>query len=65
VQSAIQHVMEVAKARGKPVGVLSQAEADCRRYLDLGMTVVAVGMDVVLLRNASRDLCQRFKPDAR
>jgi 2-dehydro-3-deoxyglucarate aldolase len=65
VQSAIQHVLDVARSRGKPVGVLSGVEADCRRYLDLGMTVVAVGMDVVLLRNASRDLCQRFKPEAR
>ncbi|HTV22320.1 MAG TPA: 2-dehydro-3-deoxyglucarate aldolase [Polyangiaceae bacterium] len=65
VQSAIQHVLDVAQAHGKPVGVLSGVEAECRRYLDLGMTVVAVGMDVVLLRNASRDLCQRFKPESR
>jgi 2-dehydro-3-deoxyglucarate aldolase len=64
VQAAIAHVLSVAKAQGKPVGILSAQEADCRRYLDLGMTVVGVGLDVALLRNASRELCERFKPSA-
>jgi 2-dehydro-3-deoxyglucarate aldolase len=62
VQAAMAHVLSVAKAEHKPVGILSAQEADCRRYLDMGMTVVAVGLDVTLLRNASRDLCERFKP---
>jgi 2-dehydro-3-deoxyglucarate aldolase len=57
-------VLAAAKDAGKPVGILSGVEADCRRYLDLGMTVVAVGLDVVLLRNASRELRERFKPSA-
>jgi 2-dehydro-3-deoxyglucarate aldolase len=65
VQAAMTHVLGVAKAHGKAVGILSGVEADCRRYLDMGMTVVAVGMDVVLLRNASRELCERFKPSVR
>lgn len=60
VQEAMAHVLAAAKAAGKPVGILSTAEADCRRYLELGMTVVAVGLDVVLLRNASRELRERF-----
>jgi hypothetical protein len=29
----------------------------------MGMTVVAVGLDVVLLRDASRELRRRFNPD--
>jgi 2-dehydro-3-deoxyglucarate aldolase len=62
VQEAIAHVLAAAKAAGKPVGTLSTVEADCRKYLDLGMTVVAVGLDVVLLRNATRELRERFKP---
>jgi 2-dehydro-3-deoxyglucarate aldolase len=61
VQAAMRHVLERARAHGKPVGILSNVEEDARRYLDLGMTCVAVGMDVVLLRNASRSLCERFK----
>ena len=64
VQEAMGHVLAAAKDAGKPVGILSSVEADCRRYLDLGMTVVAVGLDVVLLRNASRELRERFKPSA-
>jgi 2-dehydro-3-deoxyglucarate aldolase len=62
VQEAMAHVLAVAKAAGKPVGILSTVEADVRRYLELGMTVVAVGLDVVLLRNASRELRERFAP---
>ena len=61
----LAHVLAVAKAAGKPVGILSTVEADIRRYLDLGMTVVAVGLDVVLLRNASRELRERFAPSPR
>jgi 2-dehydro-3-deoxyglucarate aldolase len=63
VQEAMGHVLGVARQHGKAVGILSGVEADCRRYLELGMTVVAVGLDVVLLRNASRDLLQRYKAE--
>jgi 2-dehydro-3-deoxyglucarate aldolase len=60
VQEAMQHVLGVARAHDKPVGILSGVEKDCQRYLELGLTCVAVGMDVVLLRNASRQLRERF-----
>ena len=63
VQAAMAHIVGAARAAGKPVGILSGNEADCRRYLEMGMTVVAVGLDVVLLRNASRELRQRYKAD--
>jgi 2-dehydro-3-deoxyglucarate aldolase len=63
VQAAMAHVLGVARDAGKPVGILSGNDADCRRYLDMGMTVVAVGLDVVLLRDASRELRRRFNPD--
>jgi 2-dehydro-3-deoxyglucarate aldolase len=61
VQRAMQHVLEVARAHGKPVGILSGVEEEAQRYLEMGMTCVAVGMDVVLLRNASRQLAERFR----
>lgn len=60
VQEAMRHVLDVAKAHGKPVGILSGVESECQRYLEMGMSCVAVGMDVVLLRNASRQLRERF-----
>jgi 2-dehydro-3-deoxyglucarate aldolase len=63
VQAAMAHVLGVGRDAGKPVGILSGNDADCRRYLDMGMTVVAVGLDVVLLRDASRELRRRFNPD--
>jgi 2-dehydro-3-deoxyglucarate aldolase len=62
VQRAMQHVVDVARVHDKPVGILSSTDEDIQRYLDMGMTCVAVGMDVVLLRNASRQLAERYKP---
>jgi 2-dehydro-3-deoxyglucarate aldolase len=61
VQAAMRRVLDCANARGKPVGILTGVEEEAQRYLEMGMTCVAVGMDVVLLRNASRQLCERFK----
>jgi 2-dehydro-3-deoxyglucarate aldolase len=64
VQRAMQRVVDVARVHDKPVGILSGVEEDTQRYLAMGMTCVAVGMDVVLLRNASRQLCERFQTRA-
>jgi 2-dehydro-3-deoxyglucarate aldolase len=61
VQRAMQRVLDAARAHGKPVGILSGVEEDTQRYLEMGMTCVAVGMDVALLRNASRQLCEHFQ----
>jgi 2-dehydro-3-deoxyglucarate aldolase len=61
VQDAIAQVLASAAAHNKPVGILSGVEKDAKRYLELGMSFVAVGMDVALLRNASRDLRKRFE----
>lgn len=61
VQRAIERVIAAASASGKASGILAPIEEDARRYLALGMTVVAVGGDVALLRNAAVDLSRRFK----
>ncbi len=61
VQAAIAQVMQSTKQQGKACGILAPVEADARRYLDLGMTFVAVGGDTGLLRQASLALAQRFK----
>jgi len=50
-----------ARKAGKPIGILAPVEEDARRYLEMGMTFVAVGGDTGLLRNASQALAQRFK----
>jgi 2-dehydro-3-deoxyglucarate aldolase len=40
---------------------LAPVEDDARRYLEQGMTFVAVGGDVGLLRTASKGLADKFK----
>jgi 2-dehydro-3-deoxyglucarate aldolase len=62
VAAAIERIVAAGKAAGKAVGILT-AEKDARRYLDMGMTMVAVGGDVGLLRSASQTLANRFKAD--
>jgi 2-dehydro-3-deoxyglucarate aldolase len=60
VQEAMAHILAATTAENKAVGILSAVERDAQRYLDMGMTCVAVGLDVVLLRDASRQLRERF-----
>ena len=64
VQDAIQKILEGAKKHGKACGILAPAEADARKYLEMGMTYVAVGGDSGLLRGAAVALAQKFKPKA-
>jgi 2-dehydro-3-deoxyglucarate aldolase len=61
VQAAIRKILESAKQHGKACGILAPVEADARKYLEMGMTFVAVGGDTGLLRGAAVNLAQRFK----
>jgi len=61
VQEGIQQILEAAKKHGKACGILAPVEADARRYLEMGMTFVAVGGDTGLIRSAAQALAQRFK----
>ena len=61
VQAAMQKILEGAKKHGKACGILAPVEADARRYLEMGMTFVAVGGDTGLFRTASQQLSQKFK----
>jgi len=62
VVRAIERVVATAKAAGKAVGILT-GEKDARRYLDMGMTMVAVGGDVGIFKTATKTLADRFKTD--
>ena len=66
VQEAMAIVFAAAKAAGKPIGILSPVEADARRYLAQGATLVAVGSDLGLLRMSSQALFDKYQvsPDA-
>ena len=61
VQAAMRKILEGAQKHGKACGILAPVEADARKYLEMGMTFVAVGGDTGLLRNAAVALAQRFK----
>jgi len=60
VQAAMQTVFESAKANGKPVGILAPAEADARRYLEMGASFVAVGSDLGVFRAATQALRDKY-----
>lgn len=61
VQAAISQVLAAAKAAGKGAGILGRQNADARRYLDAGFTMVAVGSDLGLLARGSDALVAQFK----
>ena len=61
VQQAIALVHGAARAAGKATGILAPAEADARRYLDMGMSFVAVGSDLGVLRMQTQALCDKYR----
>ena len=60
VQAAIEGAMKTIIASGKAAGTLASDPALAQRYLDLGCTFVAVGVDVLLFANAARKLRAQF-----
>ena len=60
VQLVIDRIFDIARAAGKPVGILTPVEAEARRYLERGATVVAVGSDLGIFRAATQGLADRF-----
>lgn len=61
VQAAIEDAIARIRGAGKAVGILSADEALARRYLELGCSFVAVGVDTSLLMKALQGLAGRFK----
>ncbi|WP_029002103.1 4-hydroxy-2-oxoheptanedioate aldolase [Azohydromonas australica] len=65
VQAAIEGAMRTIIASGKAAGTLTSDPKLARRYLELGCTFVATGVDVLLYANAARKLAADFlAPDA-
>jgi 4-hydroxy-2-oxoheptanedioate aldolase len=60
VQAAIEHAMRTIVASGKAAGTLVSDATLARRYLALGCTFVAVGVDVLIYANAARTLAADF-----
>lgn len=60
VQAAIEQAMRTIIAAGKAAGTLTSDPALARRYLALGCTFVATGVDILLFANAARKLAASF-----
>lgn len=64
VEAAIVDALERITRTGKAAGILTTDDALARRYLDLGATFVAVGLDSNLLARATSQLAAKFKTGA-
>jgi 4-hydroxy-2-oxoheptanedioate aldolase len=60
VQAAIEQAITTIVASGKAAGTLTGDAALARRYLELGATFVAVGIDITLMVQAARKLSADF-----
>lgn len=61
VQQAITDGIATVRACGKAAGVLTVDPSLVRKYIDLGASFVAVGLDTGLLVGAATDLAKRFR----
>lgn len=62
VQAAIIAVADATRRAGKGAGILGTVEADARRYIEAGYSMVGIGTDQGLLVRAADDLVKKFKP---
>lgn len=60
VQAAIEQAIATIVASGKAAGTLTGDATLARRYLELGATFVAVGIDITLMVQAARKLSADF-----
>lgn len=60
VQAAIDRAIATIVASGKAAGTLTADDAAARRYLEMGASFVAVGIDVTLLAQGARRLAGAF-----
>lgn len=60
VLAAIEDAIRRIVAAGKAAGILSSDVNQAKRYLELGATFIAVGVDTALLAAATRNLAAQF-----
>ena len=64
MQAVIEDAIRRIHAAGRASGILTTDDAQARRYLALGCTFVAVGVDTLLLTHATQELARRFRQPA-
>lgn len=63
VQAAIADAFVRIRKAGKAVGILTPEESMARKYLEMGATFVAVGLDTSILVQGTTNLVKKFKSD--
>lgn len=63
VVAMIERAIKAIRAAGKPAGILTADPAFARQCMDWGTTFTAVGIDMLLLAQASRALAARFREE--
>lgn len=56
VTEAIAHIIQVCKTHDRPLGIFGMTAASVQPYREQGVTLIAAGMDSVLLGTAAREL---------
>ena len=60
-QAVVESAMRRVIATGKPVGIVTGDETLNRKYLEIGCTFVAVGVDAILFAKMLQELAGRYK----
>jgi 4-hydroxy-2-oxoheptanedioate aldolase len=60
VVAVIEKCIATIRQHGKAAGILSPDRTLAKRYLDLGCTFVAVGLDARILAQGARELKSAF-----
>lgn len=61
VMSAVENAIKTLKACGKPSGILTGNSEHAARFIEIGTSFTAVGVDVGLLAQAADALANRFR----
>jgi 2-dehydro-3-deoxyglucarate aldolase len=61
VVAAIEHVTQVCQAMQLPLGIFGLSAEAVKPYIERGYTLIAVGVDVVLMGEAAKQLLGRVK----
>jgi len=61
VKAAIQHVAEVCKGAGMPIGIFGLSAEAVQPYIDNGFTFIVAGADTFLLGIAARQLLDQLR----
>lgn len=61
IQALLERLARAAERAGKSAGTILLSDAEVRRALDWGFTFIAVGTDMMLLKQGSMELASRYK----